>query len=270
MPDRKHNFTATEIKAGIMVLVCGAVFFGFVAAIQGMRPPQETKTYYAQFSNTNGLNLGADVRFGGVKVGRVSTITPDPDDQTQIRVAATIAPGTPVNTETIATIEQTTLTAEKHLELSTGEKGAAELPSEAMVKAVTKSGGLIELPDMEGVITKVEDLLDDLMDFLGVEEAQELEEKGEREFAKITRVTADLRETLDEGTGLVEDIRDVIDEQRPNITEITDKVKSIEDGVKEVLDDVGGMLEENRGPLRETMKGVQDTTGKVQNITGDV
>jgi phospholipid/cholesterol/gamma-HCH transport system substrate-binding protein len=270
MPAKKHDFSATEIKAGIFVVLSVLVLLGFIAAIRGMRPPEETRTYVALFRNTAGLNLGADVRFGGVKVGRVSQVAPDTDDRSQIRVEATVAPNTPVNTETVATIEQITLTAEKHLELSTGDVEAELLPDGAVVKSVTKSGGLVELPDMEGVITKVEDLLDDLMAFLGVDEAQELEAQGEEEFAKVTRVTADLRETLDEGTALVQDVRNVIEEQRPNITEITGKVKDIQDSVQEVVQEVQGMLEENRGPLKETVANVEASTAQVEQITQDV
>jgi len=270
MAAKKHDFSATEIKAGLLVLVSVLVLFGFIAVIGGLRPPAEMQEYHALFRNITGLNLGADVRFGGVKVGRVTEIIPAPEDQSQIRVTAAIAPDTPVNTATVATIEQITLTAEKHLELSTGDPQAALLPDGALVKSVTKTGGLVEMPDLGGVITRVEGLLDDLGLFLGVEEAQELEARGEQEFAKVTRIAADLRKTLDEGTGFVQDLRGVVEEQRPNINEIMEKVKAIEDSVLEVVQDVHAILEENREPLRETLAGVQGSVADVQEVTQNI
>ena len=267
MAERKHNFTSTEIKAGVFVVISVLVLGGFIAAILGLRPPAETKTYYAMFRNTAGLNLGADVRFGGLKVGRVSHIAPDPADHSQIQVAVTVTHDTPVNTETVASIEQVSLTAEKHLELSTGDRESAPLPDGEAVKSLTKSGGLIDLPDLGGVITKVEDLLDDLSAFLGVEEAEELEARGEEEFAKVSRVAADLRRTLDGGAALVQDVRDVIADQRPAIDDIVAKVRTIEDSVLEVLEEVQGMLEENRPALRDTLGNVQRGTGRIEEIT---
>ena len=81
MADAKHNFSGTEIKAGLMVIVSVVLAVGFVLVTLGFRPPEEGKVFYAKWENTGGLNEGADVRFGGVKVGRVVEIVPDPDDQ---------------------------------------------------------------------------------------------------------------------------------------------------------------------------------------------
>jgi len=274
MPEKKHSFTATEIKAGLLVILSAVVLVGFVAVIQGMRPPQKVKVYYATFTKTIGLKIGAEVHWGGILAGRVTAIEPDPEDQTLIKVEASVAPHIPVNQESVATIEQISLTSEKHLEISTGVKQALPLPEGATIRSVTLTGAFIELPDVNGVVTKVEDLLDDLMAFLGVEEAQELEEKGEREFAKITRITADVREALDKGTGLVEDITDVLEEQRPNINDILEKVKGLEDSVKELADEVNGLLEDNRQPLTDTMAGVKgivdDVGGVVDSIAGEL
>jgi len=121
MPAKQHDFTATEIKAGIMVLASLIILVGFLVAIRGCRPQDETaKTFYAVFTDISGLNRGADVRFGGVQVGKVTAIEPDPDDRTHIRVTAVIEGYVPVNHGSIATIEQVTMTTEKHLEISTG------------------------------------------------------------------------------------------------------------------------------------------------------
>ena len=87
MPAKQHDFTATEIKAGILVLVSFFILVGFLVAIRGCRPQDESaKTFYAVFTDISGLNRGADVRFGGVRVGKVIAIEPDPEDRARIRV----------------------------------------------------------------------------------------------------------------------------------------------------------------------------------------
>ena len=72
MPAKKSNFTATEIKAGVMVLASLLVLVAFVAAIRGCGSGREkSNRFSADFTSINGLNQGADVRFGGVKAGKV-------------------------------------------------------------------------------------------------------------------------------------------------------------------------------------------------------
>jgi len=63
MPAAQHDFTATEIRAGILVLVSLVILAGFVAAIRGCRPHDDSaKEYCATFTDISGLNKGADVR----------------------------------------------------------------------------------------------------------------------------------------------------------------------------------------------------------------
>ena len=139
MPAKQHDFTATEIKAGILVLVSLIVLVGFLAAVRGCRPKDDSeRLYYAVFSDISGLNRGADVRFGGVLVGRVTAIEPDPDDRASIRVRARVVGHVPVNQGSVATIEQITLTAEKHLEISTG---AADEPLHKNGDTLNSSAG---------------------------------------------------------------------------------------------------------------------------------
>lgn len=91
MAAKKDNFTATEIKAGVFVLVSIVILVALVAAIRGCRPRDiSAKFYTASFTDIGGLNQRADVRFGGVKVGRVTAIEPDPDDRAMIRVTAEV------------------------------------------------------------------------------------------------------------------------------------------------------------------------------------
>jgi phospholipid/cholesterol/gamma-HCH transport system substrate-binding protein len=274
MPAKKYEYTKKEILAGLMVLASAAILIAFVAVIRGYRPQIQVNTYYAKFTNTIGLDKGADVRFGGLKVGRVTAITPDPEDQSQVRVEAGIRPDIPVNEKSIATVEQVSFTAPRHLEISTGEKDAAKLGSGGTVASLTKSGGIVEIPDVSVALKKVEGLLDDVRAFLGVEEAQALEAKGEEKFARLSKITAQVSATLDEGTGLVKDVRGVLDEQRPNINDIVKNLRGIEDSAKKLVDQLNGMLAENRDSLKRILTDVNgitaDVGGMVDKVSGEL
>lgn len=221
--EKKHDFTKKEILAGALVLAATAVMLGFVALIVGWRPEKPTHTYYARFANTIGLKSNAEVRFGGMLTGIVKGITPDPTERDQIRVEVAVDPAVPVNEESIATIEQVSLTAEKHLEISTGKKEAPLLATGGTMKSVTKSGGFVDIPNMEGLVSGSEDLIGDLRKLLGVQEAETKENAGEEEMASVTRITGDVRKLLG--------VQEAIKEERsggnplPSATEITQDLR---------------------------------------------
>jgi len=270
MPAKKYDFTRKEIAAGLMVIVSAAVLIGFIAVIKGYRPQPQVNIYYAKFTNTIGLDKGAEVRFGGLKAGRVVDVIPDPEDQSLVRVEVGVRPDIPVNAKSIATVEQVSFTAPRHLEISTGEKDVPRLDNGGTLESLTKSGGIVDIPDVTGAVKKVEGLLDDVKAFLGVQEAKELETKGERQFAKLTKIASQVSDTLDEGNGFVKDVRGVLEEQRPNITEIVKKVQEIEDSAKKLVDQVNSVLTENRASLKNTLGGVESIVGDVNGIVEDI
>lgn len=67
-----------EVAMGAVVLAAAAIFLVY-AVLHGGRTPQTSGTALtAQFDRIDGLNDGADVRIGGVKVGSVTGLRIDP------------------------------------------------------------------------------------------------------------------------------------------------------------------------------------------------
>lgn len=270
MPAKKHNFTRAEILAGLLVIAAFAVLAGFVVVIQGRGPAEETRRYEARFNNVLGMNPAALVRYGGVTVGRVMDIGPDPKDQSKILVTAEVRADVPVNAKSLATIEQLSLTAERHLEISTGEPKAARIPDGGEIEALNKSGSFVDIPDLDGVIKRVENLLDDAMDMIGVREAKEQQEEDGEAFIKLTDIMKKVQSTLEESEGAVKDVRGAIADNRPTLDSILAKATEIEDGAKELLDELTGMLKENREPLKGTLANVEGITEDAKAILDQV
>jgi phospholipid/cholesterol/gamma-HCH transport system substrate-binding protein len=303
MPQKKHDFTKTEILAGILVILSGFVLAGFIAIIEGWRPPEEVEKYYACFTSTIGLNTGAEVRFGGVLAGRVTDIQPDPENQTLIRVEASLKPGTPVNAGSVASVEQISLTSSQHLEISTGEADAARLGPGAVMETISRGYGMIDMPDTDGLIADVRALLgvreaqqteaqggeemasvtkltSDLRAFLGVVEALEKEESGEEEMASVTRLSGDLRRFLgvpeamekeEAGDGemivitdLTADLDTFVTELQPQIEKMFADLEAVPASVQKILDQINGLLEDNRPALEAIIGDVAALTGRLE------
>ena len=261
MPAKQHDFTATEIKAGIMVLASLIILVGFLAAIRGCRPKDDTaKTFYAVFTDIGGLNRGADVRFGGVRVGKVTAIEPDPDDRARIRVTAVVNGNVPVNHGSIATIEQVTMTTEKHLEISTG---GTEQPLHETGDLLTSSGGggLFDVPDLEGVTSRLETMLDGVNALLGVSETGE--GTGDPEAVDLAEVLASLKTALDEGAEVARGAGAVIDDNRAGIEEIVTRLAALEETATELMERLNGVIEENRGSIHQSFSNLEELTGEL-------
>lgn len=257
MAKKKYNFTRTEITAGLMVLVSAAVLMGFVAVIENLRAEPEYKTLYAHFTCTVGLNSNAPIRFGGLEVGKVASVTYDPEDQSQILVELKVDPKTPVNASSRATIEQTTLTAEKHLELSTGTKDAALIEDGGNVEVINSGYGFIDIPNVDGLVGGSEMLISDLRDFIGVEAGKKKEAEGKGEMASIERIAADVRALLG--------VKEALERHKADGTEPINVAKITEDfskllGVEEAIK----AQAENGAPLPTITR----ITGDVRDLLG--
>lgn len=299
MPAEKKNFTATEIKAGLFVLISVAVLAGFITVIMKINlAPPPVKRYHTFFDGTLGLNNNAEVRFGGVRVGRVTGIryalAEDADREAMttkekeaerrlIRVDFEVFTDVPVNVDCEASVQQTTFTAERHLEISTGSPDATALEDGSCLAALNQGYGFIQLPDTASVLDTVEKLLDDLRDLIGVDDVKKAPEGDEsaptKEQFQVTRIAAtikELLENLNEFLGVDEARqREEAGEEFVRLTNITASVKStleylqgglveeeriagVLDEAKTLLEQLNGVLAENREPIHGALTGVED------------
>ena len=259
MSTNKQSFTTTEIKAGVLVIASVAVLVLFIAVIQGLRPPEATKVFYAYLTDTGGLNPGADVRFGGTRVGRVTAIELDEGDQSRLRVEMTVRQDVPVNEESEAFITQVTLMAQKHLEITTGASGAALVEGGSEIPA--RSGSMIS--QAEKLAQTVAGVIEDVQTLLGVEAAVEAEQQGEKDLVTLADLFTDVDKTVNEGTGLVRDARG-------EVKGILVQVQDVEERAKLVLDRLDAMLSENRDDIRGSLAGVRGIVDDVSTVSNEL
>ena len=290
MPAKKHNFTVTEIKAGIMVLASAAVFAGFAAAIVGYWPEKAQNVYVCYFKDTLGLNVGADVRFGGVKVGRVRAIAPDPShapvpepvtdaaDETSedqagrlvqapiIRVEAAVDPGLPVNEKSIVFIGQTTLTAEKHLEITTGLPQSRRLAAGDEIP-VGIGGGLF---DQAGEIaSSIESGINSMKALLGVEQAMMEAPDGKLDTTLVTMLRG-VDQTIRESKGLVGDARNIMGQYRGDIGTVINEIVKIETSANSLVTELNGLVAENRPDIQSAVQQVPVLLSRVDGLADDL
>lgn len=122
--DTKVNYTIV----GIFVILLGAALV-IVGVWIGRRG--ETKTYDTYAVNmgeaVSGLSLHAPVKFNGVNVGYVKTISLDPHDPRIVHLLLNIQRGTPINESTTAALDSQVVTGISYIEVKTPVPGAPPL-----------------------------------------------------------------------------------------------------------------------------------------------
>ncbi len=265
MVEKKHSFTKTEIKAGVTVFAGLLVFCIFIAAINGIRPPQESNSFYTEFPYIAGLNAGADVRFGGVHAGRVDSVTSSEHDKSLIRVEWHVPKDTPVNEDCVAYVSQVSIASEKHLEVTTGSRSASFLESGSLVPKKTGGTGMFAaLDDIADTVDRVlsdDGLLGDIRTVLGVREA---EQNPDKEIVPITRLIANVNDTVSESVGLVQDLRGMVSEKQKSVDSILKKLNELADSGNRLLNETNDLIVDNKDGVKLTLDKAHKTAVKVE------
>lgn len=121
----------SSARAKILAFLAGTLLL-FAGLIGYARYPQlfrRGKEFRALFTNVAGLNVGDEVRYGGLSVGSVTRMALDDDDPTRIVVEFRVRRRTPVRRDTRAAVSQVGLLGEPYLHLSAGSSAdSPELP----------------------------------------------------------------------------------------------------------------------------------------------
>jgi len=124
-------------RTRVAVLV-GVGTIAFLALVLFARRPvflDRQRTYQAEFRNVAGVNVGDEVRYGGVRVGSVSALEIDSAPPSTIRVRFRVRRGTPVRTDTRASITQLGLLGQPYLALDPGAGAGPLLADGATVRS---------------------------------------------------------------------------------------------------------------------------------------
>ncbi len=140
---RRRN--AIEVLTGILVLIVAVGFLGYAIAHSGTGPSGASYQLVANFDNIAGLNVGADVRLAGVKVGSVQAEAIDPKTYLA-RVTLDIRDGVELPKDSGVSVASESLLGGIYLAISAGG-------SDQMLKAgeaFTATQGAVSLQDLLG------------------------------------------------------------------------------------------------------------------------
>jgi ABC-type transporter Mla subunit MlaD len=193
----------------------------------------------------------------------VLELEPDPDDRAKILVTAEILGTIPVNHASVASIEQITLTSSKHLEISTGDPDAPLHDDGDRLRSAVGAGAF-GLPDLDGVVARLERLLDGLNTLTGSDP------EADPESVDLGEVLESLKLSLDEAGRTLAGISQVVEENRPGMRDVVDRLASLEVAASELLSSIDALVDENREPLHASAVNIEELTGEARRMIEDL
>ena len=109
----------TEILVGGLVLAVAVGFLVFAGQTTGMTRGAEEYRLNASFRSIDGVSIGTDVRMAGVKIGRVTDISLDPETY-RARTVFTVEQGIEVPDDSAVSISSEGLLGGNYVEIQPG------------------------------------------------------------------------------------------------------------------------------------------------------
>lgn len=226
-----------EIKAGMIILTSLILLSGFIILIGGTQLFERSDKYYVKVMDAAGLEVGAQVKLGGVRIGRVLNISAPSGPAQPITIMIGIKQGTILYKGTQALITQVGLVGDIYLLLSlektTNERFLAgeTIPSEEQVQFAR-------------IMSKVEDLSKSIETLIS-DIDKLFSQKNIKEIEKV-----------------IENTNKTILSASSSLDQILSPLKSTMDKLELALTEIGGFVRDNKGEVSLALRRARETIEK--------
>ena len=150
--------TRDEVKAGIVIIVALLTLTALVLGVSGVSFWERYDRYTVRLRSVAGLDQGAPVRLGGLKVGRVLQLRIPPEDATQVEITLGIRQGFPILQGTWATVATLGLLGDTYLQLTTEKNTPNRIPPGGQIPA-QEAASIAEILQRVQGVAKTADVL---------------------------------------------------------------------------------------------------------------
>lgn len=243
---------AQKVRLGAFVLTGASILGGSGLVLAGLRIWEKRDVYTVKYeASVSGLEASSQVRYQGLRVGRVESMRIDPDDPRLIEVTISLTGGTPLYKGTEAVLALSGITGLKTINLVPGEVRDGVIEPGSRLPAGASLMEKLE-DDAEIIATKVARVADQLADWTSPPNRKRVE--------RILDNVGALTETID---GFL----------RRNETKILEAVAQLTEtagSFERLANASSAVLEDNRGEIRRTLTSVRKNLVSLEGILSAV
>ncbi len=242
---------AQKVRLGIFVVVSTTLLIAMALVLLGGKLARKEDSYFALFDETvSGLEIGAPVKFHGVRIGSVTSIEIDHLDVTKVRVNLDLQRGTPVKEDTTVVLNSMGITGLKFLELTggTNESNLLEPGSEIQSDASL----LDRLSGRADVIAeKLELLINNALAITGPEQQEQ-----------VKQILGNVQE-------LLEETNDLLTRNEARIDQVMDDLAVTTSNLKEASVAANGVVQRADGQVVSILSDVERLVWDFEQVVAD-
>ena len=240
------------VSIGLVTLIIMSFIFA------GGRSTEPTIRYIIFFQrDVSGLTLGAPVRYLGVRVGEVNTMSLTTHDFTKVRVDLEVLQSTPITAATYASLAFQGVTGVAFISLAADQNGQTnKLVADDFEYPVipTRDTGLAALlSDAPEITRKVTQLLDQASQLLDENNQAALAGSLANIEAMTESLPGELRTVLAEGENTLRQLRSTLDQAQPDVVATMKQLNEASTSLANISARMDGWLTENDRQMEQFM-----------------
>lgn len=258
----------TLVGAFVLVLLAG--LFGFTVWIAKIQLKEGRDIYLTYFTGSvTGLQEGSPVRYRGIPIGTVTDIRLDPNRVSRVRVTVEVQPGTPIKTDSIASLELQGITGGAYVQLNGGTEDSPRLRDESKDEIPV-------IPSRPSTLAEVVDTAPQILNRALVI-TQRLEAMlGPENQESITQTLANVRRLSDAVGSRSDEVGEIITNLHATSRSLRQTTDTLGPHVDEAvvqaartLASVDGAVKSFQSDMRGLSQSVRETSGQLGAILGD-
>jgi len=285
----------TETKVGVFVVSAILLLIAAVYGVHATRTVRGQVRFKTYLRDAGGLDADTSVLFGGIKVGRITSVASDTADPTRIEIAFEVKEGTPMNGQSRARVGAVSLMGSPALQITTGSNDAPRL---AAGDVVPSDEGVSPADLTRRVATAVDNANVVLLDLHReipaiaaqvhsvVGNVNALTDRDNQQ--QVRAVLGGIRTLVDHTDAVIVSARPLmanVDQTVTNVNRTVDSVRGTVDSVREPLvgdlktlhdtletargaiDSIHGVVRTNEDDFADTMRALRATSENLRIVT---
>ncbi len=267
----------TEAKVGTFVIVCLLLLGVTVYYVSNEQWGRQLTPYKTYLRYAGGVATGSEVLFGGIAVGRVTTVRTWDQDPTRIEILLEVKAGTPMNQKSIAKLGTVSLMSSPAISITTGTQDAPRLKAGQVIA----SQETVSIDDMTRKLSGIADSAEDLITQVQGE-LKGISGQADTLLANLNQATgpANRKQIAD----ILHEVNSLVAQQSPKIDRITDQVLLATQDADSALKKLGPLVDHTdatvanvnltidqlREPIRQDLAQLQSTMEQAKNLIASI
>ena len=299
----------TDTKVGAFVIVSLILLGATVYYVGNKQWGRHLTPYKTYLRYAGGMAPGSEVLFGGISVGRVTTVRAWNEDPTKIEILLEVKEGTPVNEKSVAKLGSVSLMSAPALSITTGTQRASRLsagqviPSQETVSIDDMTRKLSGIADsaqslitqvqgeLQGISGRADTLLANLNDVTGPTNRKQIAEILQQvnllvatQAPKIDRITEQVALVTEDADSVVKKIGPLVDHTDATVANVNSTIDQLRDPIKQDLAQLQSTMEQaksliaslqtvvrsNDDNIHETIDNIRVATENLDQLTDQV